>query len=219
MKSSNKSERMNQLPPSVVIDDYITFLLRDASARIGICPVKTKTTEWVTLMGKEGFDDVQRVQNLKMVAYVIFHLLNANKLTKSFSNYFEYRLQMPFRNDIVITAESGEETTLIKLFRKKFNRFRTNFTDLSRRKHRITISKGENKLGGKGKQLEDVRTHNDVLQRRREKRSFRNQHKGRVFFLNCYMANGRKFIKVRSSACSSLKYIRMSKITCLLLSL
>ena len=92
MKSSIRSERMNQLPPSVVIDDYITFLLRDASARIGICPVKTKTTEWVTLMGKEGFDDVQRVQNLKMVAYVIFHLLNANKLTKSFSNYFEYCL-------------------------------------------------------------------------------------------------------------------------------
>ena len=87
---------MNQLPPSVVIDNYITFLLRDASARIGICPVKTKTSEWVTLMGKEGFDDVQRVQNFKMVAYVIFHLLNANKLTKSFSNYFEYRLQIPF---------------------------------------------------------------------------------------------------------------------------
>ena len=43
---------MNQLPPSVVIDDYITFLLGDALARIGICPVKTKTSEWLTLMGK-----------------------------------------------------------------------------------------------------------------------------------------------------------------------
>ena len=191
---------MNQLPPSVVIDDYITFLLRDASARIGICPVKTKTSEWVTLMGKEGFDDVQRVQNFKMVAYVIYHLLNANKLTKSFSNYFEYCLQIPFRNDIVITAESGEETTLIKLFKKKFTRFRANFTDLSRKKHSITISKGENKLGGKGKQLEDVRTHHNVLQRRREKRSMRNHHKGRVFFLNYYMTNGRKCIKVRLSA-------------------
>ena len=73
----------------LLVDDFFDLLLRDASVRVGLDSMKTKPTEWVMLMSGEGCSDAQRVQRLKTVAYVVYYLLNANKLMNSFSDYFE----------------------------------------------------------------------------------------------------------------------------------
>jgi len=61
----------------------------------------------------------------------------------------------------------------------------------------VTISKGENYFGGKGNKLEEVRDHKDMLFRRRQKRSIKKEHHGRVFYLNYYFSDGQKLVKVR----------------------
>ena len=191
-------EEMNKL--SCLVDGSIGVLLRDALVRVGLFSMKRKPSEWVMLMSDEGCDSVQRVQRLKMVAYVVHYLLNANKLINSFSDYFEQRMRIPFKKSIVASNGRGGETTLIELYRKKVSRFKHNFAHLSRSKYKITISKGENHLGGKGNQLAEVRTHQDKILRRRQKRSAKKEHLGRVFFLNYYLSNGHKFVKVRLHA-------------------
>ena len=190
---------------ALLIDDYIDLLLRDASIRVGLLSVKTKPTEWVTLMGAEGLDGADRAQNIKIVAYVVHHLLNANKLMNSFSNYFEQRMQMPFSKLIIAINGNGREVTLVDLFRKKLCSFKSNLAHLSRFRYKVTISKGENYFGGKGNKLEEVRDHKDMLFRRRQKRSIKKEHRGRVFYLNYYFSDGQKLVKVRSFTWNTYK--------------
>ena len=185
---------MKQL--SFVVDDFIDALLRDASVRVGLSSIKTKPTELVTLMGDQELDGAPRSQTIKMVAYMLHQLLNAKKLMKSFSAFFEQRMKLPF-NPELMAFDSDKEVTLIELYRKKIHRFKSNFTYLSRMKYRVTISKGENHSGGKGKQLEEQRNHQDILIRRRQKRRNKIAHRGRVFYLNYFTTDGRKLIKVR----------------------
>ena len=61
----------------------------------------------------------------------------------------------------------------------------------------MSISRGENEFGGKGKQLTQIRTHSEVLERRNAKRAEKKKHQGRTFFLNYYLSNGEKYIEVR----------------------
>ena len=105
-------------------------------------------------------------------------------------------MKLPF-NPKLMVFDSDKEVTLIELFRKKIHRFKSNFTYLSRMKYRVTISKGENHSGGKGKQLEEERNHQDILMRRRQKRRNKIAHRGRVFYLNYFTTDGQKLIKVR----------------------
>ena len=63
----------------------------------------------------------------------------------------------------------------------------------------MSISKGENHLSGKGIKSKEVRTHEEELLKRRQKRSTKKQHQGKVFFLNCFMSDGRKLVQVRLS--------------------
>ena len=185
---------MKQL--SFVVDDFIDTLLRDASVRVGLSSIKTKPTELVTLMGDQELDGAPRSQTIKMVAYMLHQLLNAKKLMKSFSTFFEQKMKLPFNPELMV-FDSDKEVTLIELFRKKIHRFKSNFTYLSRMKYKVTISKGENHSGGKGKQLEEQRNHQDILIRRRQKRRNKIAHCGRVFYLNYFTTDGRKLIKVR----------------------
>ena len=185
---------MKQL--SFVVDDFIDALLRDASVRVGLSSIKTKPTELVTLMGDQELDGAPRSQTIKMVAYMLHQLLNAKKLMKSFPTFFEQKMKLPFNPELMV-FDSDKEVTLIELFRKKIHRFKSNFTYLLRMKYRVTISKGENHSGGKGKQLEEQRNHQDILIRRRQKRRNKIAHCGRVFYLNYFTTDGRKLIKVR----------------------
>ena len=47
---------MKQL--SFVVDDFIDALLRDASVRVGLSSIKTKSTEWVTMIGDQELDGI-----------------------------------------------------------------------------------------------------------------------------------------------------------------
>ena len=126
----NSSERqMNR--SSLLVDDFFDLLLRDASVRVGLDSVKTKPSEWVMLMSGEGYSYAQRVQRLKTIAYVVHYLLNANKLMKSFSDYFEEKMKMPFKKSIVGSNENGKEITLFEVYRRKFSKFKNNFAHLS----------------------------------------------------------------------------------------
>ena len=179
-----------------VVDDYIASLLRDASIRVGIFPARTRAREWGKLLSTdECDDDAQRVENIKRSTYVVHHLLNTNKLTDSFSKYFEKRMEIPFNKDNVVYSERGVDVTLINLFRHKICRFKANFTYYTRSKCNMSISRGENEFGGKGKQLTQLRTHSEVLERRNAKRAEKKKHQGRTFFLNYYLSNGEKYIK------------------------
>ena len=186
---------MNQL--CHVVDDFIDVLLRDACNRVGLHPVKTKPIEWAILLTAEGCSDEQRAHNFKMVTYVVHHLLNAHKLTAPFIKYFEKRMNIPFGREIILTTKRGKQITLIDLFKNRFCRFKANFTYLTRMKFKLTISKGENIVGGKGKNLLVPRSHQEALLRRSHKREMKKIHQGRNFFLNYFMSDGRKLVKVR----------------------
>ena len=185
---------MNQLWH--VVDDFIDILLRDACHRVGLHPSITKPIEWAMLLDGVGYNDMQRVHNIKMVSYVVHHLLNARKLTNSFREYFEARMKMPFKGDIILTTQRGKEITLLDHYKNKFTRFKSNFAYLTRERYKVTISKGENLVGGKGQNLLATRSHLEVLSRRRQKRLTKKIHQGRNFFLNYYMSDGRKLVKV-----------------------
>ena len=185
--------------PSLLVDDFFDLLLRDASVRVGLDSMKTKPTEWVMLMNGEGCNDDQCRQRLKTVAYVVYYLLNAKELMNSFSDYFEHKMKMPFQKTIVGSNENGKEITLFEVYKKKFTKFKTNFVYLSRNRYKMTISKGENHLGGRGIKSKEVRTHEEKLLIRRQKRSTKREHGRSVFFLNCYMPDNRKLIQVRLS--------------------
>ena len=181
-----------------VVDDYIESLLRDACIRIELYPARTKALEWGQLLSaEECTNNVNIVQNVKKAIYVVHHLLNVKKLTDSFSKYFEKRTQMTFNgNNVAFTDEKGS-VTLIELFNNKISRFKKNFNHYVRGKCQLSISKGENESGGRGKQLKNARTHSEVLERRRQKRKMKTAQKGRNFYLNYYLSNGEKYIKVR----------------------
>ena len=187
--------------PSVVtvVDDYIESLLRDACIRIGLYPARTKALEWGKLLSTdECNDNAQRVESIKKAMYVVHYLLNAKKLTDSFSKYFEKRTDMSFNeNNVALTDEKGS-MTLKDFFSRKISRFKANFTHFVQVKCHLSISKGENELGGRGKQLKTARTHSEVLERRKQKRRTKKAQQGRAFFLNYYLSNGEKYIKVRS---------------------
>jgi len=185
--------------PSLLVDDFFDLLLRDASVRVGLDSMKTKPTEWVMLMNGEGCNDDQCRQRLKTVAYVVYYLLNAKELMNSFSDYFEHKMKMPFQKTIVGSNENGKEITLFEVYKKKFTKFKNNFVYLSRNRYKMTISKGENHLGGRGIKSKEVRTHEEKLLIRRQKRSTKREHGRSVFFLNCYMRDNRKLIRVRLS--------------------
>ena len=181
-----------------VVDDYIASLLRDASIRVGLFPARTKARDWGKLLSTdECDDDVQRVENIKRSTYVVHHLLNSNKLTDSFSKYFEKIMEMQFNGNNVVYSERGVDITLISLFRHKICRFKANFTYYTRSKCNMSISRGENEFGGKGKQLKETRTHSEALRQRNAKRAEKKKHQGRTFFLNYYLSNREKYIKVR----------------------
>ena len=183
-----------------VVDDYIEALLRDASIRVGLYPARTKAIEWGKLLtADECIDDAQRVLHIKKSTYVVHYLLNGKKLTNSFAEYFEKRTDMPFNSEnIAFTNERrGVDVTLIDLFKQKISRFKNNFTHYTRDKCNMTVSRGENELGGKGKKLKEVRTHNEILELRKKKRAAKRACGGRNFFLNYYLSNGTKYIKVR----------------------
>ena len=197
---------MNRL--YLLVDDFFDLLLRDASVRVGLDSMKTKPSEWVMLMSGEGCSDAQRVQRLKTVAYVVYYLLNAKELMNSFSDYFEHKMKMPFQKTIVGANENGKEITLFEVYSRKFTRFKNNFVHLSRSKYKMSISRGENHLGGKGIKSKEVRTHEEKLVQRRQKRATKRQHGRKVFFLNCYMSDGRKLVQVRlSTEVSYLQYV------------
>ena len=117
--------------PSVVtvVDDYIESLLRDACIRIGLYPARTKALEWGKLLSTdECNDNAQLVENIKKATYVVHYLLNAKKLTDSFSKYFEKRTDMSFNeNNVALTDEKGS-MTLKDFFSRKISRFKANFT-------------------------------------------------------------------------------------------
>ena len=186
--------------PSVVtvVDDYIESLLRDACIRIGLYPARTKALEWGKLLSTdECNDNAQLAKNIKKATYVVHYLLNAKKLTDSFSKYFEKRTEMSFNeNNVALTDEKGS-TTLKVFFSHKISRFKANFTHFVQVKCHLSISKGENELGGKGKQLKTARTHSEVLEKRKQKRRTKKAQQGQAFFLNYYLSNGEKYIKVR----------------------
>jgi len=182
---------------SLLVDDFFDLLLRDASVRVGLDSMKTKPTEWVMLMNGEGRSETQRVQRLKTVAYVVYYLLNAKELMNSFSDYFEHKMKMPFQKTIVGSNENGKEITLFEVYSRKFTRFKNNFIHLSRSRYKMTLSKGENHLGGRGIKSKEVRTHEEKLLIRRQKRSTKKQHGIKVFFLNCYMSDSQKLVQVR----------------------
>ena len=184
---------------AILVDDFLDLLLRDASVRVGLDSMKTKPSEWMMLMSSEGINDVQRIQRLKTVAYVMHHLLNAKELMNSFSDYFEQKMKMPFKKSIVGSNERGKEITLIDQYKRKISKFKSNFAHLSQSKYKMSISKGENHLGGKGIKARGVRTHEEILFQRRQKRSTKKQHQGKVFFLNCFMSDGQKLVQVRLS--------------------
>ena len=71
-----------------IVDDYFDILLRDACNRVGLHPVKTKPKEWSMLLSAEGYNDVQRVHNMKIVTYVVHHLMDTHKLTDFFCRVF-----------------------------------------------------------------------------------------------------------------------------------
>ena len=104
--------------PSVVtvVDDYIESLLRDACIRIGLYPARTKALEWGKLLSTDKCNDnAQLVENIKKATYVVHCLLNAKKLTDSFSKYFEKRTDMSFNeNNVALTDEKGSMT--LKVF-------------------------------------------------------------------------------------------------------
>ena len=97
--------------PSVVtvVDDYIESLLRDACIRIGLYPARTKALEWGKLLSTdECNDNAQLAKNIKKATYVVHYLLNAKKLTDSFSKYFEKRTEMSFNeNNVALTDKKG----------------------------------------------------------------------------------------------------------------
>ena len=178
-----------------VVDDYIASLLRDASIGVGLFPARTKAREWRKLLSTdECDDDVQRVENIKRSTYVVHHSLNSNKLTDSFSKYFEKRMEIPFNENNVVYSERGIDVTLINLFRHKICRFKANFTYYTKSKCNMSISRGENEYGGKGKQLKQTRTHSEVLERRNAKRAEKIKHQGQAFFLNYYLSNGKNIL-------------------------
>ena len=100
-------------------------------------------------------------------------------------------------NNVALTDEKGSMTLKV-FFSHKISWFKANFTHFVRDKVYLSISKGENELGGKGKQLKTARTHSEVLKRRKQKRRTKKAQQGRAFFLNYYLSNGEKYIKVRS---------------------
>ena len=103
---------------------------------------------------------------------------------------------MPFQKDLIITDHRGKQIKLIELFKNKFTRFKSNFNHLTRKNYRVTVSKGENVVGGKGKNLAEMHSHQEVLSRRREKRLAKKEHQGRIFFLNFYVCDGNKRVQV-----------------------
>ena len=147
---------MNQI--ETVVKDYIDVLLQDASLRLGLPPMKMNPKQWGLLINPNKYYE-EHQNNLKKASYVVYHLLNAKKLTSSFSDYFHHRMKIPFRKDIVVSDFDGKPTTLVCLFKHKVSRFKTNFSNHTRRLYSITISKGDNKSGGKGKQLKKFRSH------------------------------------------------------------
>ena len=104
-------------------------------------------------------------------------------------------MEIPFNKNNVVYSKRGIDVTLINLFRHKICRFKANFTYYTRSKCNMSISRGENEFGGKGKQLAQIRTHSEVLERRNAKRAEKKKHQGRTFFLNYYLSNGEKYIK------------------------
>lgn len=72
---------MNQLW-YVVID----ILLRDVYIRVDLYPVKTKPKEWTIHLKTRGYNNIQCVQNIEMVTYLVNYLLNNHKVTSSFEN-------------------------------------------------------------------------------------------------------------------------------------
>ena len=185
---------MNQI--ETILEDYIDVLLRDALFRIGLPSMKTNPKEWELLINPSEYYDKHQ-NNLKKASYVVCHLLNAKKLTSSFSDYFYHRMKIPFRKNIIVLEINGKQTTLISLFKHKISRFKNNFNNHTRQLYSITISKGENETGGKGKQLKRLRSREEILQRRRDKRSALKIHCGRVFHMNRWIGNGEKYTKVR----------------------
>ena len=92
-----------------VVDGYIESLLSDTCIRIGLYPARTKALEWGKLLSTdECNDNAQLVENIKKATYVVHYLLNAKKLTDSFSKYFEKRTDMSFNeNNVALTDEKG----------------------------------------------------------------------------------------------------------------
>ena len=71
----------------------------------------------------------------------------------SFSDYFEHKMKMPFQKSIVGSNKNGKEITLFEVYRRKFTEFENNFVYLSQNRYKMSISKGENCLDGKGRKL------------------------------------------------------------------
>jgi len=180
-----------------VVDDYIESLLRDACIRVGLYPARTKAVEWGKLLSSDECNDKMLLaENIKKATYVVHYLLNSRKLTGSFSKYFEKRTDMSFNgNNIAFTNEKGS-VTLDGFFNRRITRFKANFTHFIRVKYHFSISRGEYESGGRGKQLKNARTHSEVLERRKQKRRTKKDQQGRAFFLNYYLSNGEKYVKV-----------------------
>ena len=194
---------MNQFADSIV-DDYIDLLLRDAAMRLGIGFMNTKPKDWGLLVNNSTDNVKKHLDSLKKAAYAVTYLLHPIRLTKSFSEYFEYRTKLMFDWKIFVTNSHGTKVTLISVFRYKLARFKSNFNYHTKTKYNFTISIGENETGGKGKQLKTIRSHTEQLLRRKFKRRYKKDHGNRSFFLNVWKINGEKCVMVRETLCKDL---------------
>jgi len=114
-------ERKQMHRLALLVNNFIHLLLRDASIRVGLLSVKTKPTEWVTLMGGTGTDGADRAQSIKMVAYVVHHLLNANKLMNFFSLITLSReCKCHFPNQLLLYMGMGGKSLLLIFLGRNF---------------------------------------------------------------------------------------------------
>ena len=179
---------------SVVVDEYIDLLLRDTARRLGLSSMESRPVIWAKLMNPH---DPLYFLNRKRASYVLNSLLDSDKLTNSFLEYFKYKTAIQINDDVNFLDDSGNKTTLSSFFKYKLSRFKSNFSYNTRKRYKVTISKGGNETGGKGNKLKVRRSPAEVLLLRRYKRMLQKEQEGKISYLNMWMTKDTKTVMVR----------------------